>query len=274
MTLGGCRKRWYCNYDIDINDNSEGDISILKNHLFDITRILKENKELLERDKIYLKNAIADISHQLKTPLTSLYLVNEILCNEKDETKRNEFLIKMRDELERIEWLVSSLLKMSKLDSKTVVLRDDTIEVSALIQHSVSDLASLINSKKIDIKINNKDNITLKGDFNWLKEALINIIKNGLEHTNEDGHINIDVSDNPLYTKIVIKDNGEGIAPADIPYIFDRFYKPKGSSKNSLGIGLALAKSIINSQNGAISVKSKLGEYTAFTIKVYKMKNY
>lgn len=259
----------YKNYGIDIIDNSEGDISILKNHLFDITRILKENNELLEHDKAYLKDAIADISHQLKTPLTSLYLFNEILSDEKDASRRSEFLSKMRDELERIEWLISSLLKMSKLDSKTIVLRNEKIEVKTLIENAIMALDSLIDAKKIKISINGDNRISLMGDFNWLKEALINIVKNGIEHSDENGTINIDYNVNPLYTEITIMDNGEGIAASDMPYIFDRFYKARGSSKNSIGIGLALAKSIINSQNGDLSVKSKLGSYTKFTIKIY-----
>lgn len=259
----------YSDYGIDIRDNSEGDISILKNHLYDITRILKENNELLEKDKLYLKDAIADISHQLKTPLTSLYLFNEILEDEKDDEKRKYFLEKMRNELERIEWLITSLLKMSKLDSKTVVLKEEKINVSDLVNSSVDSLKTIIEQKNIEIKMSGKRNIYFIGDFYWMREALINVLKNGVEHSNESSVIEINFEKNPIYTIIEIKDNGEGITEYDLPHIFDRFYKAKGSSKNSVGIGLALSKSIIKSQNGEISVNSKIGEYTKFIIKIY-----
>lgn len=258
------------NGSIDIIDNNEGELSILKNHLYDITRILKENNELLEQDKASLKRAIADISHQLKTPLTSLYLCNEILCDENDVNQREVFLNKMRQELERIEWLISSLLKMSKLDSRTVILKNEEINVSHLVDGALNSLSSLIENKKIEISKTGSEEVTLNGDFNWLREALINVIKNGVEHTQTGGNIIINYSDNPLFTEITIRDNGEGIDKSDLPHIFERFYKAKGSSKESVGIGLALSKTIINSSNGDISVKSKKGEYTLFTIKIYK----
>lgn len=255
---------------LDIIDNSEGEISILRNRLYDITRILKENNELLENDKIALKKAIADISHQLKTPLTSLYLCNEILSDEEDSNQRKIFLDKMHQELERIEWLISSLLKMSKLDSRTVILKKDKINVGDLIDSTLLSLRGMITEKKITILKDGNSKLTIKGDFNWLREALSNIIKNAIEHSNIDGKIDISYLDNPLYVEIIVKDNGEGISREDLPHIFERFYKAKGSSKESVGIGLALAKTIINNSNGEISVKSKMGEYTLFTIKIYK----
>ena len=255
---------------IDIIDNSEGELSILKNRLYDMTRILKENNELLEKDKATLKQAIADISHQLKTPLTSLYLCNEILCDESDPHQREVFLDKMRQELERIEWLISSLLKMSKLDSKTIILKKEKINVSNLIDSTLLSLSNVIDSKDIDIVKEGSEDITITGDFNWLREALSNVIKNGVEHTGSNGQITISYSDNPLYVELDIKDNGEGINKSDLPYIFERFYKAKGSSKESVGIGLSLSKAIINNSNGDISVRSKKNEYTLFTIKIYK----
>jgi signal transduction histidine kinase len=227
-------------------------------------------QELLEKDKATLKQAIADISHQLKTPLTSLYLCNEILCDESDPHQREVFLDKMRQELERIEWLISSLLKMSKLDSKTIILKKEKINVSNLIDSTLLSLSSVIDSKDINIVKEGSDDITIAGDFNWLREALSNVIKNGVEHTESNGQKTISYSDNPLYVELDIKDNGEGIAKSDLPYIFERFYKAKGSSKESVGIGLSLSKTIINNSNGDISVRSKKNEYTLFTIKIYK----
>lgn len=256
----------------DIIDNGEGELSILKNRLFDITRILKENNELLEKDKAALKRAIADISHQLKTPLTSLYLCNEILYDENDKHQRDLFLGKMKDELERIEWLISSLLKMSKLDSRTIALKSEKIIVSDLIDSTLLSLTSLIDSKNINIVKDGSLDLYLNGDFNWLREALSNVIKNGIEHSSNGGEINISYTDNPLYVELDIKDNGEGIDKSDLPHIFERFYKAKGSSKESVGIGLSLSKAIVNNSNGDIMVKSKKNEYTLFIIKIYKNK--
>lgn len=254
----------------DIIDNSEGELSILKNRLYDITRILKENNELLEKDKETLKMAIADISHQLKTPLTSLYLCNEILSDEGDPKQREIFLNKMHQELERIEWLISSLLKMAKLDSRTIVLKKEKINVNDLIDSTLLSLSSIISSKKITIIKEGDSNINLEGDFNWLREALSNVIKNSVEHSKDNDQITIYFNDNPLYIEINIKDNGEGIDAHDLPHIFERFYKAKDSGKESVGIGLALSKTIINNSNGDITAKSKKGEYTLFTIKLYK----
>lgn len=255
---------------LDIVDNSEGEISILKNNLYDITRLLKENNSLLEKEKEYLKTALADISHQIRTPLTSLYLYNEILYKEKDEKKIKQFLDKEKVELERIEWLITSLLKLSKIDSGTIVFKDEKINVINLIKSVHQDLDSLIKDKKISLNILNDEDIYINGDFNWLKEALINIVKNCTEHVPIKGIIDISYEDNPLYTLITIKDNGEGIDKEDIRHIFERFYKAKNSNKNSIGIGLSLSKSIINKHNGDISVKSKKGEFTSFEIKLYK----
>jgi signal transduction histidine kinase len=255
---------------LDIVDNSEGELSILRNRLYDITRLLKENNLLLEKEKLYLKQALADISHQIKTPLTSLYLLNEIISKEKDSKKRNLFIDKMKDELERIEWLVSSLLKISKIDSGTIVFKEEKVNINNLINLVYKDMYQFIKDKKIKFNINNDEGIYIKGDFNWLKEALINIVKNCIEHTPMKGTIDIDYDDNPLYVKITVKDSGEGIDKKDIKHIFERFYKAKNSDKNSIGIGLSLSKSIINNHHGDIEVKSVKGKYTLFEIKFYK----
>jgi signal transduction histidine kinase len=172
--------------------------------------------------------------------------------------------------LNKIEWLVSSLLKLSQLDSRTIELENKKISVKKLINTSIKPLLLLMELKNIKVDIKGDNKIFINGDFNWLSEALGNIIKNSVEHTLMNGQIDIGYNDNPLYTKIVIRDNGEGIDKKDLPFIFNRFYKAKNSHKDSIGIGLALAKTIINSQNGDIKVNSEKGVFTEFIIKIYR----
>jgi signal transduction histidine kinase len=258
------------NYDINVADNNEGELSILNNNIYKITTTLKEQNELLTKDKLYLKNAISDISHQLKTPLTSLYILTDILQKDIKKKDKEIFLDKIHISLDKIEWLVSSLLKLAQLDSGTIVLNHDEINVNKLVSSTIESLSALIDSKELNISINGDKDISFIGDFNWSKEALINIIKNSIEHTPSNKNIDINWSTNPIYTEITIKDEGKGIPDKDLPFIFNRFYKAKNSNKDSIGIGLAMTKAIINNENGDISVKSELNKYTIFTIKFYK----
>ena len=257
-------------YTLDIRDNSEGDISKLKNEIYKITTMLREQAEALQKEKISLSNSIADISHQLKTPMTSLFVLNDLLSNDPDIDTRNEFLFRIKSQLHRIEWLVSSLLKLSKLDAGTVVMKNEKINIYTLLEKALQPISVPIEIKMLQLDIKGDKSIHFTGDFNWTCEALINILKNCLEHTPEKGCIRISFDVNPIYTVIVISDNGHGIDKEDIPYIFNRFYKGKNASDDSIGIGLAMAKAIIAKQSGDITVESEKGIGTAFTIKFYK----
>ena len=258
------------NCPIDIVDSSEGDINLLRNNIYKIMTTLKEQRQLLINDKVYLKDTLSDISHQLKTPLTSLIIINDLLYQDLNETDKKEFLDRSHQNLERIEWLITSLLKLSQLDSKTIELQKNEINVAKLISAACEPLLIPIELKNQELVVEGDNDITFIGDFNWTKEAVSNIIKNSTEHTKEYGKININWSTNPIYTEITIKDNGEGIPKKDLPYIFNRFYKAKNSSKASIGIGLAMTKNVISNQNGDVTVKSKQGDYTIFSIKIYK----
>lgn len=261
-------------YSMQIEDNVEGELSKLKNEIYKITVTLKEQAQMLQEDKIFLSNAISDISHQIKTPITSLGVMIDILKENKDlpEEKRQEFLYEVARQLEWIKWLVISLLKLSKLDAGTIALKKENIEIKQLLQTVIQDLSIPIEIKNQEVILQGKEGVSFIGDFNWTTEALVNIVKNCLEHTKENAMIKIAYSQNALYTEIVIEDSGEGIAKEDLPNIFKRFYKGKNASKESVGIGLALAKSIIQNQGGDISVKSKLGEGTTFSVKFYQEK--
>lgn len=253
-------------YSINIKDYCEGDISNLKNDIYKMTIKLKEQSELLIKEKKYLEETLQDISHQIKTPLTSMYMINDILTNEKDENIKKEFLIKNKNQIERIEWLVTSLLKLSRLESGTIKLKKEKINLKELIDKAIEPINVLLELKNIKLT-KNIENVTLNVDINWTVEALLNIIKNACEHTLDK--IEIIGSTNPLYTEIKIIDNGAGISKKDIKHIFERFYKGN-HNKESIGIGLNMSKKIINLQNGLIEVSSKEGVGSTFIIKLYK----
>lgn len=257
-------------YNMDIREYEEGDISNLKNDLYKMTIKLKEQNEISLKDKQYLSDTLSDISHQLKTPLTGMYVINEILYdNQIDKSLRKELLIKNKNQLERIEWLVNSLLKMSRIDSQAETLNRKDTKIIDLLNLAISPLKIPIELKEITLSIKCDKSITANIDLEWTKEAILNIIKNACEHTDKGGHIEIICTENPIYTEINIKDNGCGIKKEDIGHIFERFYKGS-SSKDSIGIGLNMSKKIIDMQDGEITVSSTLHKGSTFTVRFYK----
>lgn len=259
------------NYKLDVRDNYEGELSILKSQIYKVTKMLSEQGTVLQEDKAKLTNAISDISHQLKTPLTSMMVMADLLSDRRlEDGKRAEFTRNIQVQLERMEWLVSSLLKLSKIDAGTIVFKKEKVLVALLVQKAVEPLLVPMDIKMQNMTIEGDEETAFLGDYNWTTEALINIIKNCVEHTPEGGEISVLYSENPLYTEIMISDNGKGIAKEDLPYIFKRFYKGKNAGDDSVGIGLAMAHSIVTSQKGDIVVNSQLGAGTTFRIKFYK----
>ena len=257
------------NFDMK-NRNQEGQIGLLKTELIKMTNILKEKVELLNNEKIFLNEVISDISHQLKTPMTSLIILNDLMYEDLPKETKIEFLDKIKSQLNRMEWLIKSMLKLSKVEAKVIDFEKKEVKVSELIKKSISPSLIPMEIKNIELTVNGDENISYIGDINWSCEAFVNIIKNCVEHTDTNGKINISYEENPLYCEIVIKDNGEGIDKKDLPHIFKRFYKGKSSKDDSVGIGLAMAKSIIESQNGDIYVKSEKNKGSEFHIIFHK----
>lgn len=259
------------NYTLDVRDNQEGELSILKNDIYKVTLMLSEHSALLQQDKVQLTNAISDISHQLKTPLTSMTVMADLLSEPGlPPEKRTEFTRNIRIQLERIGWLVSSLLKFSKIDAGTVQFKKDSISVRTLLQKSLEPVLIPIDIKEQRVSIKGDDGVSFLGDLNWTAEAVINILKNCVEHTPVGGVISISFAENALYTEVIIADNGKGIPREELAYVFQRFYKGKNAAEDSVGIGLALSHSIITSQNGDIQIKSEKGMGTQFHIKFHK----
>ncbi len=256
-----------------LEDCEEGELAILSSEVNKMVSKLKLQTELLKKDKVFLADSIADISHQIKTPLTS---INLILSFMKDENltydKRIGYAREMQTLTSRIEWLIYALLKLSRLDAGTVHFEDEVISLKELIDKSYELIEIPLDVRGISWKCSIDEGASMKGDMSWMTEAISNILKNCMEHTPEGGCIYVSCTENPLYSNICIEDTGGGIAPEDISHIFERFYKGSNSDENSVGIGLALAKSIIVNQNGTIKVYNKSGDEcgAVFDIRFYK----
>lgn len=259
------------NYDLKIEENTEDELSNLTNELYKITIMLKEQADNSIKDKKILQTSIEDISHQIKTPLTSIsIMLDNIKENPNmDQNTRQTFIYEISRQIEWINWLIISLLKLSKLDSGTIEFTAKEIDVGNLIDDVIKKLSIPIEIKNQNVIVNGSI-AKFIGDYNWQLEAITNIVKNAIEHTPENKNIYINYEENEIYTKITIRDEGNGIDSNDIKYIFERFYKCKNSSENSVGIGLALSKAIIEKDNGYITCFSKVNEGTVFEIKYMK----
>lgn len=247
----------------------EGELAILESEVQKMTVRLREQKQHLLDDKIYLADSIADISHQIRTPLTSINLLLSFL-SEPDitEEKRKKTIREVYELLSRIDWLITTLLKISKLDAGTIQLKQEKLSMKALVEMSVAPLLipMELHGQELQIEATGQ----FEGDANWTSEAIGNIVKNCMEHTPEGGRIMIKTSENAIYSEIVIEDTGCGIEAEDLPHIFERFYKGKNSGDKSFGVGLALARGIINNQNGTIKAENRKECGAKFTIRFYK----
>ena len=259
-------------YSFDIENISESELSNLKEDLYKIVLELKEKSENLTKDRETLSNYITDISHQIRTPLMAITaMIDALIENEKTlDNITRRFVYNISSQLNQINWLVDNLLKMAQLDTKTVKLNKTKINLAQLFKNIENNLSIFLEEKNQTLNFSIDKNIKIYADEKWLTEAFENILKNCVEYSNNNSVIKIECSKNPLYTEIIVSDSGKGINKNEISKIFNRFYKGTNSSGNSFGIGLSLAKSIIESQQGEISVESKENVGTTFTIKIYE----
>lgn len=259
------------NYILEIAENEESELSILQNELYKITVMLKEESEQSKLEKESLRKSVEDISHQLKTPLTSIrILLDSIEETEMDKKTQMEFLHDISNQIENMNFLTITLLKLARFDAGVIVMKKEEIHLSQLFLDVQKDLAVLLELKNQKLIIDNDKDIKLIGDYHWLEEAITNIVKNCSEHSSTNETIEIHTKETPFYIKIEIIDHGEGIPSKDIKHIFDRFYKSSNASHDSIGIGLSLAKTIIEKNNGYITCKSEEGVGTAFILKFAK----
>ncbi|MGX8834269.1 sensor histidine kinase [Amedibacillus sp. YH-ame6] len=254
----------------EVQEYAEGELSILKSDIYKIIHILRQQADELRKDKHFLANALSDISHQIKTPLTSIMVMSDLLEEELPQEKKMEFIVQMREQMKRLQWLISSLLKISKIDANAITFHKEQIALHEVIQHALEPFQILIELKHQECIVACDESIFIVGDKNWLSEAFANLIKNSLEHTAEGSSIEIKVQETPLHTRVVFMDCGSGISEEDLPHIFERFYRGKNAASDSVGIGLALSRSICIQHNASIEVTSKNHEGTTFTITFYK----
>lgn len=258
------------NFNIKLDDQDEGDFSKLGHQFNQMAKRLEMSLEQLKNEKIFLKNTISDISHQLKTPLSSIKIFNELLSggNVKDAKDRDRFLKKSAEQMDRMEWLIQNLLIMARIEAGAVDFINEYKSLNHTIEAVVESLSEKWTGRGQNVSIIcDSEEIFMLHDEKWLGEAMANILKNSIEHTVEGGLITVELSRTPLMTRIVVRDNGEGICSEDLPNIFKRFYKGRNNIRGSgTGIGLALSKAIIENQEGMIRVTSALNEGTTFTV--------
>lgn len=259
-------------YDfLTISRQQEGELSILETEIAKLVRKLKLQAEQLQTDKIYLLDSIADISHQIRTPLTSLNLiVSRLSQKELSEEKKRQLVHELEVLLRHIDWLIQTLLKISKLDAGTIQMKQEPVSVRKLLQIIVRELAIPMELRNQNLTMDCPEHVFFMGDLPWMQEALGNVVKNCVEHTPEGGSLWLEASENAVYTQIIIRDNGPGISRTDLPHLFERFYKGKNASEKSVGIGLALARMIIEKQGGIISAENDRQGGARFEIRFYK----
>lgn len=256
--------------EILFTDSREGELAILTSEVTKMTVRLREQTDALAADKVRLTDAIADISHQLRTPLTSMNLTVSLLSEDGLSDERRLRLTRdLSRSLRRIDWLIDALLKISKIDAGTVGFRSERVSVAELIRRAAAPLMIPMELRGQEILVH-ADSEEYTGDMQWSVEAIGNILKNCVEHTPEGGSIEISSTENALFTEIVISDSGAGFTPGDIPHLFERFYRGKNADAASVGIGLALARTVITAQNGTVAASNGKNGGAQFTVRFYK----
>lgn len=268
------------NYELEINDNSEDELSSLKNSLYKIMVYMKEQADSARIKKVMLAQSVSDISHQLKTPLTSTQVLLDNLNDnpDMDYSTRKKFIYEALNQVNGMSWMIVSMLKLSRIDAGVVEFNNENISINKIIEEAVGNLEVIAEIKNVNIEKNidnrnedelNKSDIYIKGDYNWNREVLQNIIKNAIEHSNDKGTVKINITDNDVYTAVYITNRGEKLSDKQQKQIFERYYSEAKYEDNSMGIGLPLAKAVIEKQGGYISVESD-DEETVFIVKYIK----
>ncbi len=250
---------------------SEGNMGILQSEIYKVITILLEQYASEHNQKKYMSDMMSDISHQFKTPLTAISLMNELLMNETvSDEQRLEYAGKIDAQINKMTWLLKSLLTLSQLEAGVLEMKPEKTELNKLITDLSEPLLIMAEVAEVEYTYNVPDGLAVMVDVHWFKEALSNIIKNCIEHTNAGGFVKLSAAQNNLHTTIIIEDNGTGIEKEHLPHIFERFYKAGNSSHDSVGIGLAMARQIIRVHDGSIEAESEVGEGTKFTISLYR----
>lgn len=253
-----------------IGESEEGELSILQSEITKMTLRIREQNAALKKEKEHLADSLADVAHQLRTPLTSVNLILSLLENNPDENERRNLLRETEELLARMDWLLTALLKLSRLDAGIVAFQRTPVDVNSAVHTAARPLLIPMELHNITLQIHVPAGIKIWGDPDWLAEAVQNILKNCMESAGDNGKIEIACEDTLLYTEITIRDNGAGFEKEDLPSLFDRFYRGKNSSTAGYGIGLALCKTIITRQGGTITAKNHPQGGAVFVIRFPK----
>lgn len=250
---------------------TEGQLGILQSEIYKLVIQLKEQAGSADREKTYLADMLSDISHQIKTPLAAITIMTDLLQQPGlADDKRLEFAEKIDRQVSKINWLIRNLLALSQLEADVIRFKKEKVRIHMLLQSVCQSLELLAEVKGVELDLEPcSEELFEVCDWEWTAEAFSNIVKNCLEHTSQGGRVQISVSQNNFATTVVVRDTGDGIAKEDLPHIFERFYKGRNGSKDSIGIGLALARQVVMRQNGVIYVESVEGEGSVFTVRLY-----
>lgn len=255
---------------------SEGDLSALKDSIHAMQEKVAFRVKALSKDKEYLKDLLSDISHQLKTPLAALRMYNEIIMERKNlsEERKQEFLLLGKQQIDRTDWLVQGLLKMARVEAGAIVMNLRENSLANTVEQATAPFLELASQHKINLRIDVPEEISFCHDRDWTAEAVGNIIKNAIEHTPDGGKVTVSAVQTPLVAELRIADTGRGMEVTEIPHVFERFYsKNKSPDCRNVGIGLSLAKGIIEKNNGSIYVKSSPGIGSEFIVTFLKEKS-
>lgn len=259
-------------YTLNAGDSDEGELSILESEIYKTTLTLREQSERLKAEKEQLTASLSDISHQLRTPLTSMFVMTELLCDSTlGDEQRRQFMARLRTQLERLQWLVESLLKLSKLDAGAAQFTTADIPTQTLLERACEPLQIPAELRGIALQVE-PDGLPVHCDPNWTAEALLNLLKNCVEHTPSGGTVRVTARTNPLYTEFTVSDTGPGFAPEDLPHLFTRFYRGKNAADGGVGIGLAMARGIARAQGGTLTAENARGGGALFTMRLPRTK--
>jgi len=260
-------------YSVVINENKEGDIAKLVVSFRSMKDIIRKSMQDLREEREFLVQMLQDISHQLKTPLSTISIYNEMMMNESLQRQQQVQLLQNNDvQITRMHLLIQNLLKVAKIDARAISFEKEPANLVETIEDALDRLENMITDQQISIDWNTQKEVVVVHDKLWMQEAILNLLKNAIEHSEPGEKIKITIEDTPIFTELVIQDYGEGIAAEELPHIFERFYKVRGSKKHdSVGIGLALAKSIIEAHHALIKVESEKNAYTKFTVTFIKL---
>lgn len=248
-----------------LTTHKEDDFSLLEDEMYKTITMLRQTREEAVKEQSNLADSLADISHQIKTPLTSISIMVQLLSKEQN----NSYTDCIKKQTVHMERLVEALITLARIDAGVIKLNYQEVNTYTMLQLSVEELEAVILEKNIKLSLPNYPELYYTGDMDWSIEAFSNLIKNCVEHTPNGGSIKLDYFQNPLYMQIQIEDSGEGFSKKDLPHIFERFYRGEKPAEGGTGIGLALAKALIEQQNGAISAENLPDKGACFIIRFY-----